>query len=204
MDTASHLMFGATLGGLALLDPAVAQQPVLAHAIMAATLVGSNAPDFDTIVRLKSYSAYIRIHRGVTHSIPALLIWPLLISFPVTGLFQVWEHFHLIFLWAMGAVLYHVLLDWFNVYGVQCFRPLSNKWKNMDILSLFEPFLFVIHGAGLIIWSFMGSKVHTGWLFLGIYAATLIYIVVRSYQHHKGQSLLVLCAKGACQLYGAR
>ena len=194
MDTASHLLFGATLGGLALLDPIVAQQPVLAHAIIAATLIGSHAPDFDTVVRLKSYSAYIRIHRGITHSIPALFIWPLLISVPISSYFHIWSQFSFVFLWAMGAVVFHVFLDWFNVYGVQCFRPLSNKWKHLDILSLFEPFLFAMHGMGAVIWSLTGTTGQTGWLFLWIYTATFLYILLRAYQHraavHKVRGIL--------------
>ncbi|WP_282935463.1 metal-dependent hydrolase [Paenibacillus sp. RC67] len=202
MDTASHLLFGATLGGLALLDPVVAQQPVLAHAIMAATLIGSHAPDFDTVVRLKSYSAYIRVHRGITHSIPALFLWPLILSILISSYFQVWYQVHLVFLWAMGAVVFHVFLDWFNVYGVQCFRPLSNKWKHMDVLSLFEPFLFAIHGIGMAIWGLIGTTHQIGWMFLWIYAATFIYIALRSYKHREAVHRVRkrLGEKGTCQV----
>lgn len=75
MDTGSHLLLGVTLGGLAHLSPGVASDPVLAQAVMAATVIGSNAPDFDTVVRVKGQTTYIRYHRGVTHSIPALFLW---------------------------------------------------------------------------------------------------------------------------------
>ncbi|MFC4768272.1 metal-dependent hydrolase [Effusibacillus consociatus] len=47
MDTGSHLLLGVTLAGLAQIDPAVAQNPSLAHALMVSTVVGSHAPDFD-------------------------------------------------------------------------------------------------------------------------------------------------------------
>ncbi|MGO4276683.1 metal-dependent hydrolase, partial [Paenibacillus sp. TAF58] len=80
MDTGSHLMFGVTLAGLACLEPAVAQEPALAHAILAGTLIGSHAPDFDTLARLRGYANYVRVHRGITHSLPALFIWPVLLS----------------------------------------------------------------------------------------------------------------------------
>ncbi|WP_079909101.1 metal-dependent hydrolase [Paenibacillus sp. 32352] len=202
MDTASHLLFGATLGGLALLDPVVVQHPVLAHAIMTVTLIGSHAPDFDSIARLKSYTAYIRTHRGITHSLSALFIWPLLLSVPIASYFHVWTYVPLLFSWAMAAVVFHVLLDWFNVYGVQCFRPLSNKWKHLDVLSLFEPFLFVIHSAGVIMWSVTGTTGETGWLFLGIYIITFMYILMRAYQHGRAvrQAEQILGERGACQV----
>ncbi|UJF35985.1 metal-dependent hydrolase [Paenibacillus hexagrammi] len=53
MDTGSHLLFGVTLAGLACLEPAIVHEPALAHAILAGTLIGSHAPDFDTVTRLK-------------------------------------------------------------------------------------------------------------------------------------------------------
>lgn len=52
MDTGSHLLFGLTLAGLAYLDPVVSQSPEVAQAVMAGTLIGSYAPDFDTLIRL--------------------------------------------------------------------------------------------------------------------------------------------------------
>jgi inner membrane protein len=51
MDTGSHLLFGATLAGLAFFDPVVSAHPEVAHAVLAATLLGSHAPDFDTLTR---------------------------------------------------------------------------------------------------------------------------------------------------------
>ncbi|ULL15723.1 metal-dependent hydrolase [Paenibacillus sp. H1-7] len=185
MDTGSHLLFGATLAGLAALHPVIAHQPELSHAIMAATLIGSHAPDFDTIARLKGYSAYIRIHRGITHSLPALLIWPVVLSIPVTAVFGVWEHAHLVWLWAFFAVVFHVFLDWFNAYGVQCFRPFSQKWHHLDVLSLFEPGLFLLHSAGLLLWLLNVPGIPFGWMFAGIYAVTFMYIGVRTVQHRQ-------------------
>ncbi|UUZ94614.1 metal-dependent hydrolase [Paenibacillus sp. P25] len=92
MDTGSHLLFGATLAGLSSLSPAVAHEPRLFHAVLTAALVGSHAPDLDAAARLKSYAAYIRIHRGWTHSLPALFIWPLVLAWPIAWTFGVPEH----------------------------------------------------------------------------------------------------------------
>lgn len=181
MDTGSHLLFGATLAGLAMLDPAVAQQPELANALLASTLLGSHAPDFDTAARLKGYSAYIHYHRGVTHSLPALLIWPLLISLPMACGFGVMGAVSHLYFWTMLSVVFHVLLDLLNAYGVQCFRPFSRKWHHLDILALYDPFLFLLHAAGLVVW--MATNADPARLFAGIYAATFLYIAVRGLQH---------------------
>ncbi|WP_088831931.1 metal-dependent hydrolase [Paenibacillus tyrfis] len=181
MDTGSHLLFGATLAGLAMLQPEVAQEPALLHAVLAAALIGSHAPDFDTVARVRGYAAYIRVHRGITHSLPALLLWPLVLSVPIAWGFGVWEHEPLVFAWTMAAVVFHVFLDWLNAYGVQCFRPFSQRWHHLDALPLFEPVLFVTHAAGLIAW--LATGLNPGWMFLWIYFFTFVYIGGRLLHH---------------------
>lgn len=183
MDTGSHLLFGLTLAGLAFLEPAVAQEPALAHAVVAGTLIGSHAPDFDAVARLKGNTNYIRHHRGITHSLPALFLWPMLLGVPIAAIFGVSEHMISIYLWTFAAVTFHVFLDLFNAYGVQCFRPFSKKWYHLDTLSLYEPFLFCIHSSGALIWWIGGGN--PGLMFLGIYAVTFLYIAVRSLQHSR-------------------
>lgn len=181
MDTASHLLFGATIAGLAMLQPEVAQEPALAHAVLAATMLGSHAPDFDTVIRIKGYSAYVRHHRGITHSLPALLAWPIVLTLPIAGIFGVWEHAATLLLWTFAAVFFHVGLDWLNAYGVQCFRPFSKRWHHLDTLPLFDPFLFAAHAAGLLLW--ITGKSAPGPMFLGIYTASFAYIGIR-WLHH--------------------
>ncbi len=46
MDTGSHLLFGTTLTGLAMLHPEVSADPVLFQAMLTATMVGSQAAGF--------------------------------------------------------------------------------------------------------------------------------------------------------------
>ncbi len=181
MDTASHLLFGATLAGLAHLDPVVAHKPALAQAVMAGTLIGSHAPDFDALMRIRGYAWYIRHHRGITHSIPALFLWPVLISLPLAAAFGClgdWQH---VYVWTCVAVVFHVFLDLMNTYGVQCLRPFTKKWMHLDILSIFEPFLFVLHVTGLAVWIGLGAD--PARLFVWTYAVTGIYLVLRAIQH---------------------
>ncbi|WP_127584553.1 metal-dependent hydrolase [Paenibacillus koleovorans] len=182
MDTGSHLLFGATLAGLAYTDPVVAANPELALTVFVGCLIGSHAPDFDTLTRLKSFSAYVLIHRGVTHSIPALFIWPLLIALPLAWGFGMEGGVNFLHLygWICAAVVFHVLVDLFNVYGVQVLRPFSAQWHHLDSLALFEPFLWVVHGAGLLLW--IATDLPVDRVFEVVYGITLTYIAARFIQ----------------------
>src|SRR5690625_3272030 len=73
MDTGTHVVMGIALGGIATIDPVVANDPTLFNAVLVGTLVGSQAPDFDTVLKLKNNAIYIRNHRGLTHSVPAVI-----------------------------------------------------------------------------------------------------------------------------------
>ncbi len=183
MDTGSHILFGVTLGVLATQNSVIASHDGLSVALMAATIIGSNAPDFDSIVRLSSKDNYLKHHRGITHSLPALCVWPFLISLPLADVLDVWSHFSSLLFFSCIAVIFHVLLDWFNAYGVQCFRPLTKKWQHLDVLPIFDPFLFTLHCTGLLIWQlgwFSGSSV-----FMVIYCITFGYLAIRLWAHKK-------------------
>ena len=70
---------GIALGGLATLDPTVSANTATMDAVMIGVMAGSLAPDLDTVLKLRNNAQYIRNHRGITHSIPAVILWPLLI-----------------------------------------------------------------------------------------------------------------------------
>lgn len=181
MDTASHLLLGVTLAGLAHVDPTVAGDPALSQAMIIGAIVGSHAPDFDSVVRFKGISTYIRHHRGITHSIPALFVWPAIISLPLIYGFSLAEHGLLLYSWILLAVVFHVFLDMLNSYGVQCLRPIRKKWVHLDILAIFEPVLFVLHSAAAVWWlCFDGSPDQ---LFPLVYALSFSYIGVRAWHH---------------------
>ncbi|WP_174732567.1 metal-dependent hydrolase [Mesobacillus harenae] len=175
MDTGTHMVMGLALGGLATLDPVVAQDPATASAILVATVIGSQAPDIDTVLKLKNNAVYIRNHRGITHSIPAVLLWPLFISggiflfHPGADLFHLW-------IWTFIAVFLHVFVDIFNAYGTQALRPFSSKWLALGVINTFDPFIFGIHSVGLFLWAF---GAHPGYTFLAIYAVIVVYYIKR-------------------------
>ncbi len=181
MDTGSHLLFGLTLAGLAYLDPVVSQSPEVAQAVMAGTLIGSYAPDFDTLIRLKGFSCYVRHHRGITHSIPALLIWPLVIALPLLFVFEVMEYWFVVYWWTFLSIFLHIFLDTLNTYGVQCLRPFIKKWIHLDVMNLFELPLFLLHAMGAVLWLFFHFDPIS--VFPAVYCISFFYIAIRFVQH---------------------
>ena len=54
---------GIAIGGLALMDPNVANHSLTFTAVMAGTIIGQQAPDVDTVLKLRNNAVYIR-HLG--------------------------------------------------------------------------------------------------------------------------------------------
>jgi inner membrane protein len=175
LDTGTHIAMGFGLAGLAYMDPAVAAQPELASAVLLGTLIGSQAPDIDTVLKLKGNATYIRNHRGRSHSIPALLIWTGLISGGVY-LFHPGISFLHLLLWTLLAVVVHVSIDLFNSYGTQAGRPFTKRWIALNVINIFDPFIMGIHILGFLFWE---AGLHPGHIFSVVYAVMLTYIVQR-------------------------
>ncbi|SDC05029.1 inner membrane protein [Pelagirhabdus alkalitolerans] len=178
MDTGTHIAMGVALGGIATLDPSVGGDPVLFSAVMAGTVIGSHAPDFDTVLKLKSNAVYLRHHRGITHSIPLVLFWGLLISsliflaIPNMPYAVLWR-------WTTLAVVIHVFVDIFNAYGTQALRPFSNKWIALGFINTFDPVIFTAHIVGFGFWMLGFNPAQT---FLTIYSLLVFYYLKRFLQ----------------------
>lgn len=175
MDSGTHLVMGIALGGLALVDPVVAQEAPTTSAVIAGMIIGSQAPDVDTILKLRSNAVYIRHHRGITHSIPAVILWPILITgllsiiFPGANLLHLW-------LWTFFAVFLHVFVDIFNAYGTQALRPFSNQWIALGWINTFDPIIFALHVIALMLWAFGANPVAT---MFTLYSVIVGYYIIR-------------------------
>ncbi|MEK4090708.1 MULTISPECIES: metal-dependent hydrolase [unclassified Viridibacillus] len=175
MDSGTHLVMGIALGGLALADPVVAGSSMTTAAVITATIIGSQAPDIDTVLKLRNNAVYIRHHRGITHSIPAVILWPILITGVLSLLFQGANILHL-WLWTFLAVFLHVFVDIFNAYGTQAFRPLSKKWIALGVINTFDPIIFGLHVIALMLWAFGSDPV---WTITSLYCIIVIYYLIR-------------------------
>lgn len=175
MDSGTHLVMGIALGGLALADPVVATSSPTFAAVMAGTIIGSQIPDIDTILKLRNNAVYIRHHRGITHSIPAVILWPILLTAALSFIVPSADVLHL-WLWTFLAVFLHVFVDIFNAYGTQALRPFSRKWVALGVINTFDPIIFGLHCFGLLFWAFGANPV---WTFSIMYVIIIGYYIVR-------------------------
>ena len=142
---------------------------------MTALVAGSQIPDIDTILKLRNNAVYITNHRGITHSIPFTLMWPVVI---VALIFLVIPDINVLhfWLWTQLAVFLHVFVDIFNSYGTQALRPFNHKWIQIGIINTFDPIMFALLVTGSILWAFGVSPVP---VFLSIIAILVIYYIIR-------------------------
>ncbi|WP_088810922.1 MULTISPECIES: metal-dependent hydrolase [Listeria] len=180
MDTGTHVVMGIALGALATIDPVVASSTHATMGIMAATIIGSQIPDIDTVLKLKNNADYIRNHRGITHSLPMLAIWPLLISTVLYFIFPAATFLHLL-LWSFIAVGLHIFVDIFNAYGTQAVRPFKDTWVAFGFINTFDWFIFGSHVVAIIIW-LLGAP--AGPTFFTLYGILALYYVARAVTQH--------------------
>lgn len=181
MDNLTHALASVGLAQLSTLSPQLAAQPEIQQAILWASLIGSQAPDLDIILKLKSEETYLKHHRGFSHSlisqimIPVVTAGALKIFYPsVAG----W----LLLAWGLAATLLHIFLDILTSYGTRALWPLSSKRIAWDTLMTFDILIFLFLVTGLILTQL---GLHPGLVFLAIFACTGLYIIIRAINHHR-------------------
>ena len=171
---------GVALSGLALVDPVVSGESATMSAVFAGVIIGSLIPDVDTVLKLRNNAIYIRNHRGITHSIPAVLLWPLVISVLLTFVERGANFIH-VWAWTFLAVFLHVFVDIFNAYGTQALRPFSNRWVALGVINTFDPIIFSLHILAIFIWAFGANPVYTvGFTYIVIFFYYLLRFAVKA------------------------
>jgi inner membrane protein len=149
MDNITH-----TLTGLAISQAGFNRKTRFATL---AILVGSNLPDLDSVSGFWGSVAYLKHHRGITHSIVgvAALGLALAASFYLLGrkLRPKASGPRLNFAWLLLACSVatgvHLLMDFTNSYGVRPFLPFSARWYAWGIEPIVDPLLWLVLFAGL-------------------------------------------------------
>jgi inner membrane protein len=174
MDTSSHILIGFGLAALAQSDPVVSGSDALTQAVIIGSVIGSNAPDFDILYKLKGSSSYNKNHRSHSHSLLLLPIWALLIVMTLVLFFQNISYLHL-FLWVFLSVIIHVVSDLLNVHGTQVLLPFKREWISFDTIPLVDPFITIVHLVGFYCLLYFKPDV----LFASIYSIIILYILLR-------------------------
>lgn len=154
MDPVTHLMTGAVLARSGFNRKA-------AYATLAMTLA-AEIPDLDVLWSVRGPVAAFQHHRGWTHAFLGLPLEAAVIVAAV-WLFHRWRlkrgktvdhaapvRWGLLYLFAIVALLSHLLLDWTNNYGLRPFFPFNPRWYAGSLVFIIEPVLFALLVIGLV------------------------------------------------------
>jgi inner membrane protein len=134
MDAVTHAIIGVAVGGLSG-HPITMQDPVYI-----ASVLGSQAPDFDLIVRLRGKMAFLKAHRAFSHSLPGVLMWSSLITAGLY-LFSPGSALAEVFFWSFLGGLSHIIMDFLNTHGASVLWPVRLERKSLNLLNVFDPLL---------------------------------------------------------------
>ncbi len=121
-----------------------------------ALVIAANLPDLDSVMSYWGILAYLKHHRGITHSIVgvagigclyACLLWAL------KGRGK--SRMNTPFLSLVGSVLVviatHCLMDFTNSYGWRPFLPFWDRWFYGDLVFIVDPYMWLILGGAIFL-----------------------------------------------------
>jgi membrane-bound metal-dependent hydrolase YbcI (DUF457 family) len=147
MDTVTHGLTG-WLVARALPDKWKGEHPGIATAVVA---LGSVLPDADNVASLLGSEPYLRIHRGLSHSLLGISVSSLVLAL-LLARFGKCKDPKRLFLLALAGQVSHVVLDLLNAYGTQVLQPFSDARLSLDLLFVVDLVFTGIVVAG-IAWS---------------------------------------------------
>ena len=197
MDTLTHALSGALLARV------TASKDAPSRSIprrVAAGFFACAAPDLDFVTGFFGPEAYLLHHRGVTHSLLLLPLWPLAVSWLLAKLLRApggWRELYGVSALAVGV---HIAGDVITSYGTMLLAPLSDWRAGIGTTFIIDPWFSGIILAGLILSAlFRGSRVPS-------LAATVLLAAYVGFQYVQRQHALEFATAFARQkgLMGAR
>ena len=144
MDTITHGLTG-WLVARALPDEWKGEHPATATAVV---VLGSVLPDADNAASLLGSELYLRIHRGLSHSLLGISVSSLVVAL-LFARFGKWKDAKRLFLLALLGQASHVVLDLLNAYGTQILQPFSDARMSLDLLFVVDLLFSGIVIAGI-------------------------------------------------------
>ncbi len=133
MDTVTHGLAGWLIAR-SLPEKWKGEHPRTATAVVA---LASVLPDADNAASLLGSELYLRIHRGLSHSLPGISVSSLVLAL-LFARYGKWKDRKAIFLLALLGQLSHVALDLLNSYGTQILQPFTDARFALDILFIVD------------------------------------------------------------------
>lgn len=158
MDTLTHALSGALLARAVSPSPGLAASSrelrlfgprIPVWQAVAVGFVTAAFPDGDVVLKLVSDIAYLRGHRGVTHSLLMLPLWAALLGLLASLAFrrrEAWRRYGWI---AAGGIAIHIAGDWITQFGTMLFAPLSDARFGLGSVFIIDLVLSGIIVAGL-------------------------------------------------------
>lgn len=161
MDTLTHALSGALLARA--IAPARHPRTVASRremrvfgprvAVWQSVVVGLAAaafPDSDVVLKWVSDLAYLRGHRGITHSLIMLPLWAMLLGALAASAFRnraAWKRYS----WIAGAAIaIHIAGDWITQFGTMLLAPLSDARFGLGTTFIIDLVLSGIIVGGLL------------------------------------------------------
>jgi inner membrane protein len=143
-------------------------------------------PDVDYFCIFWDRLAFIRYHRGFTHSLAALVLFAL--AGALLGRFLGGPRwFKPLFILGLAVLASHLLLDLATSYGTQVLSPFSRRRFSLDWIFIIDPYFTALLLAGAITalaFPLWGPRVGAGCL-----AAAAVYLLVCASYHHQALDL---------------
>lgn len=119
-----------------------------ARTATAAVTAGSLLPDADNAASLLGSELYLRIHRGLSHSLLGISVSSLVVALIFARSGRRKDAGRLFWLALLGQVS-HVVLDLLNAYGTQVLQPFSDVRLSLDLLFVVDLVFTGIIVAGI-------------------------------------------------------
>ncbi len=162
MDPLTHFLTGACMG-----RAGFNRRSALTTVTM---VLAAEAADIDVVWALKSTTAGLQHHRGITHSFvgaPVVAVAVLALIYLVHRLRRGkpgdgkdcsrpplrWGY---LYLFALLAALSHLALDYSTAYGIRLFEPFNYRWYSWDIMFIVDPLVWIVLVAGLALPALFG------------------------------------------------
>ncbi len=172
MDTVTHVVLGAAVGGRLRPRTTTALKPV---DYIFVTAVAAVFPDIDYLLFFVDPARFLADwHQGATHSLVLMPGWAALLTLAFCAAPRYRRDRRRVFLLSVAALFSHIFLDLLTVYGTQLFYPLSDTRYSAPLLYVVDAVVTSLLAITLIGCLYAQRAFYFGAVGLSIYLSVLL------------------------------